>query len=371
MLSMFSSALLDVLKNGDRSRPLQLSLRDIKELVEDRLARLPEQNAPRPGLYSPDQSEGDVADIPFFSNPCAKEEEQRKREEERIRQLEQEARAFQTKEERSSPTEISSHDYVSSSSDQFSPTLGVRAHPQQVSPLQASYPSVLPPRLSHGYTSHPSILVNFRGWALILSGAFKLIIILPLLLAAHISSNSTLFNFLVLFFTISTLFFLFGLPGLYKEQEKQVGWLGLVGMSMLFIAGIASATIGIGEAVLLYPLRGHFFINGYYVSFNWNLDSILFLFNIVGGIPWGIAVAKASVFPRWTGIFFAAGSAMNVLYLLVYGLEVGGLARGETAFIYYFTLSTLITLLLSISAIQWGYSLIRSQNVNDGFLSRD
>jgi DNA-binding transcriptional MerR regulator len=132
--TMFSSALLDVLKNGDRSRSLQLSLRDIKELVEDRLARLPEQNAPRPGLYSPDQSDGDVADVPFFSNPRAKEEEQRKKEEERrrrveeeriqqalqeaqarkvaeeerIRQLEEEARAFQRQPQSSLPPQTGS-----------------------------------------------------------------------------------------------------------------------------------------------------------------------------------------------------------------------------------------------------------------------
>jgi len=69
--TMFSSALLDVLKNGDLHRPRQLSLRDLKELAEDRLAALPEKNAPRPGLHSPDQSEGDVADVPFFPNPRA------------------------------------------------------------------------------------------------------------------------------------------------------------------------------------------------------------------------------------------------------------------------------------------------------------
>jgi len=71
--TMFSYALLDVLKNGDFHWPLQLSLRDVKELVGDRLAALPEKNAPRPGLYSPDQSEGDTADIPFFPNPRSKQ----------------------------------------------------------------------------------------------------------------------------------------------------------------------------------------------------------------------------------------------------------------------------------------------------------
>jgi WD domain, G-beta repeat len=75
--TMFSYALLDVLRNGDIHRPPQLSLRDIKELAEDRLAALPEKYAPRPGLHSPDQSEGDVADIPFFPNTRIEEERRR------------------------------------------------------------------------------------------------------------------------------------------------------------------------------------------------------------------------------------------------------------------------------------------------------
>jgi hypothetical protein len=88
--TMFSYALLDVLKNGDLHRPRQLSLRDLKELAEDRLATLPERNAPRPGLHSPDQSEGDVADIPFFPNPYVERELARIAERERRRQTEQE-----------------------------------------------------------------------------------------------------------------------------------------------------------------------------------------------------------------------------------------------------------------------------------------
>ena len=75
--TMFSYALLHVLRNGDPHRPQRLSLRDLKELAEDRLAALPEKNAPRPGLHSPDQSEGDVADVPLFPNPRAKEERHR------------------------------------------------------------------------------------------------------------------------------------------------------------------------------------------------------------------------------------------------------------------------------------------------------
>jgi len=93
--TMFSYALLDVLRNGDLHRPLQLSLRDIKELVEDRLAELPEKNAPRPGLHSPDQSEGDVADVPFFPNPRAEEEQRLQAKEAKRHQAEEQARRIE------------------------------------------------------------------------------------------------------------------------------------------------------------------------------------------------------------------------------------------------------------------------------------
>src|SRR5947209_6020323 len=98
--TMFSHALLDILRNGDLHRPSQLSLRDLKELAEDRLAGLPEKNAPRPGLHSPDQSEGDVADVPFFPNPRAKEERALQAEEERRRLAEEAERAPQAEKER-------------------------------------------------------------------------------------------------------------------------------------------------------------------------------------------------------------------------------------------------------------------------------
>lgn len=59
-----------------------------KELAEDRLVALPEKNAPRPGLYSPDQSEGDVANVPLFPNARAEEERRRLAEEAKRRQVE-------------------------------------------------------------------------------------------------------------------------------------------------------------------------------------------------------------------------------------------------------------------------------------------
>lgn len=68
--TMFSYAVLDALLTGDANRPERLSLRDLRDLAADRLHDLPTGNAPRPVLHSPDQSQGDVADVPFFPNPA-------------------------------------------------------------------------------------------------------------------------------------------------------------------------------------------------------------------------------------------------------------------------------------------------------------
>jgi hypothetical protein len=59
--TMFSDALLDVLRNGDRQYPPFLTLAEVKELAWERLQSYP--NPVRPVLHSPDQSEGDVAAI--------------------------------------------------------------------------------------------------------------------------------------------------------------------------------------------------------------------------------------------------------------------------------------------------------------------
>jgi len=76
---MFTKAFLDALIQGTPARRSRLSLRDVKEIATDRLYGM--QNAPKPIVLSPDQSEGDIADIPFFPNPQVEEERLHKAEE--------------------------------------------------------------------------------------------------------------------------------------------------------------------------------------------------------------------------------------------------------------------------------------------------
>jgi hypothetical protein len=69
--TMFSLALLRALSTGDPRRQDSLSLRAIAGLTEDVLSTMPEKSVPRPEVHSPDQIDGDVADVPFFPNPAA------------------------------------------------------------------------------------------------------------------------------------------------------------------------------------------------------------------------------------------------------------------------------------------------------------
>lgn len=95
--TMFTKAFLEALSEGLPSQRESLSLREMKDLTADFLSEL--RNAPRPMVLSPDQSEGDVADIPFFPNPRA-EERARKAEEERRRLAEEAEQTRRLEEER-------------------------------------------------------------------------------------------------------------------------------------------------------------------------------------------------------------------------------------------------------------------------------
>jgi uncharacterized caspase-like protein len=91
--TMFTKAFLDALIQGTPSPQDRLTLRDVKEIATDLLSEI--RNAPKPVVHSPDQSEGDIADIPFFPNPKIEEELRRRAEEERRRQAEDERRRIE------------------------------------------------------------------------------------------------------------------------------------------------------------------------------------------------------------------------------------------------------------------------------------
>jgi tetratricopeptide (TPR) repeat protein len=87
--TMFTKALLDALTEGLPPHRESLSLREVKDIAASFLTE--NRNAPRPVVLSPDQSEGDIADIPFFPNPRTEQERARLAEEAAlIRRMEEE-----------------------------------------------------------------------------------------------------------------------------------------------------------------------------------------------------------------------------------------------------------------------------------------
>lgn len=71
---MFSEAFIRTLALGNarQHEKTYLSLYDVKTALEGVLEHSTKGNAPRPFVSSPDQSDGDVASIPFFPNARAK-----------------------------------------------------------------------------------------------------------------------------------------------------------------------------------------------------------------------------------------------------------------------------------------------------------
>lgn len=70
--TMFTGALLEVLRSGDPEGDTHLSLSQIGKRVRFTLNQRYQGKAARPEVHSPSQKQGDVAAVPFFPNPAAK-----------------------------------------------------------------------------------------------------------------------------------------------------------------------------------------------------------------------------------------------------------------------------------------------------------
>ncbi|MGD0942310.1 MAG: SEL1-like repeat protein [Terracidiphilus sp.] len=67
--TMFTEALIQVLRNGKEGRSSHFSLYELSELVTDNLRSKWPMGWARPEVHSPSQGEGDVARVPLFPNP--------------------------------------------------------------------------------------------------------------------------------------------------------------------------------------------------------------------------------------------------------------------------------------------------------------
>ncbi len=70
--TMFSGALLNALRKGDESIKSDLSLSQVGERVEEEIQERSESIEARPQVLCPDQSQGDIAELPLFPNVALK-----------------------------------------------------------------------------------------------------------------------------------------------------------------------------------------------------------------------------------------------------------------------------------------------------------
>ena len=103
----------------------------------------------------------------------------------------------------------------------------------------------------------------------------------------------------------------FLMVGLYTVQRPKIGTLGLIG-SLLY-----GASFVYFAHTTLYALAGQ--IPDYETLWErlGNLYTMHGFLMILGGIAFGAATYRASVFPRWTPVVFLAGVLLNLVLTLV------------------------------------------------------
>ena len=98
---------------------------------------------------------------------------------------------------------------------------------------------------------------------------------------------------------------LFGLPGVYASRAKGFGVVGLVGMALVFIAGIMLGVFGNLETAMVDPwlaTQAPSLANGFgpppFFAF-FNVEELLL---VIGSILLAIPLLRGRVSPRWPGV---------------------------------------------------------------------
>ena len=150
-------------------------------------------------------------------------------------------------------------------------------------------------------------LFRFSGVALLVGGLLAALFTLigMLLFPGNNSPTNALWMPVQLLIFVGALLVLLGLPAIYVRQARQVGWLGLIGFILTFLAALI---IGVGGWIatgIIYPWlavdapklaagQGPPALNAVII-----ISTLLFA---VGTIMLGLATMRAGVFSRWAGL---------------------------------------------------------------------
>lgn len=137
-----------------------------------------------------------------------------------------------------------------------------------------------------------TLLLRLSGWFLLFGGVLMAMTVFHLPISPIVTALINLLGGVLL---------LLGLPALYRRQAKQVGWVGLVGLVIIWLD------------ILIFPvLAGG--IAGLVPAFK--VPDVLFIIGpltIIGTLLFGIMTMRAHVFPRLLGLCLFVSYILGVI----------------------------------------------------------
>ncbi len=123
------------------------------------------------------------------------------------------------------------------------------------------------------------LLLRLSGWLLLVGGLFMALTVF------HLHTSPTMATLIL---TLGGVPLILGIPALYARQAKQIGWVGLVGLVIIWLD------------IFIFPVRGAIasFIPGFRLP-----DFLLVIgpLTLVGALMFGITTIRAHGFPAWLG----------------------------------------------------------------------
>jgi hypothetical protein len=184
-----------------------------------------------------------------------------------------------------------------------------------------------------------SVLMYFRlsGILLIIGDIiFAVIGLIPYSLYSQTlaSSISLLSGILLLLFSL-------GLPALQMKQSYQTRWLGLSGVAVLC------------TSYLLFAILDFITINSYLINY-YPLFYVANALQVIGSVLLGIAIIRASTFPRWAGMLLIVSGIIFIGTFMVASLPD----------IPLYIITNAANLTACIAFIRCGYTLLQQNKRN-------
>jgi hypothetical protein len=182
--------------------------------------------------------------------------------------------------------------------------------------------------------SSSSILFHLCGLALIIGEIVNTVVWFPF--SPFFTPSLTLSHILYAIGALSLFLAHSGVMGLHMRQAQRAGWLSLVSVMFLFSSSVCYA-INIFLIINLNQLPD-------------TLNILFIALNDGGLVLLGLAIIRASVFPRWTGLLFITSGTLLAIFS----------HASLDAFLNY-GLFNIVSILLCIAYLRCAYILLQQK----------